>query len=644
MKRFLSFLLAAVFLLTLSPLALAEDSPAPVRPVLRNGHPEDHRPPVQEEVLMMADNTAFLADPQYIEDKDKLNISIQEDGDYFDGVTWTASVSGGSGSYTYRFLVIKPTKVDGETVYYCIARQEASSASFSYHFLENGYYELWVDVTDTQQEIWAREIKKLSIHEEGHDPLSITVSVSGEAFVEPTTWTVNATGGSGFYQYRIYLNGLFPDETADTITYNMGNLEDNSLSYRLLANGDYTLHVWVTDTVNQIQKDASFDYSFFSSERTSVSEMVNFLVAEARDAGCETDYEIALWLHDQVIYNANYDTSETHYGPDGVLLGGAGVCDSYTKALWLLLTEAGIPARRVDGGNHAWIAACLDDEWYYIDPTWDDPLNDTPVDTDTNTNTDRDERTPNTFLESVGGGGLESHMYFCIPDEILTMDHIIESEHPQCVSYKCNYYAQSGDGERWAAELAPNIQSGLQAGDCSFTFPLLSSYSAEWWHYSDRTESVVALADQVALMLAEAKTYTFGNQVVPLFLHGNVGSDTASAMVDFWSTPLSLPLDLVTIEAEAFRGNPSAISVLIPPAVTEIGDYAFADCDGLWFVNIPASVKSFGKDIFDTDNKHLTLYVEKGSAAENYAIQNGLKYINPEYTEAAHFSNAVLAR
>ncbi len=596
MKRFLSLLLAALLLLTLSPLALAEDSPVPGYPVLLDGHPEDHRPPVPGQALTVADDTAFHADAQYT--VGTLNITIQEAGDYFSGVTWTARVSGGSGSYTYSFHVIKPTEENGKTIYYSIAQQNGASASYSYKFTENGEYELWVDVTDTQKNIWARETKALSVHGDGFEPLSFTVSVSGEAFVGPTTWTVNATGGSGSYEYQIYLSGLFPDESADTITYNKGNVKDNRLSYRLLSNGDYTLHVWLTDTVNQTQKYARFNYSFYSQNQTSVSEKVAALVAECRAAGCKTDYETALWLHDWLIHNADYDDPQTIYGPDGVLLGGKGVCDSYSKAFCLLLTEAGIPVMRVQGGNHSWNAICLDGDWYYIDVTWDDPT----------------------------GGGYENHIYFCVPEDILTMDHTIESAHPECVSCAYNYYAQSGDGSRWADDLAPTVQSGLQAGDAAYSFPMPGSYSAEWWRYSDRSKTAVAVADKVALMLAQAKTYTFGGEVVPLVLFKPLmGESIAYAMINFEGKSFEMPADLTIIEENAFRDNRSVVLVTIPEGVSEIGSGAFAGCSGLWVVQIPASVTKIGDNAFDSGNRHLTLAVEKGSAADQYAKANGIK-------------------
>lgn len=68
----------------------------------------------------------------------------------------------------------------------------------------------------------------------------------------------------------------------------------------------------------------------------------------------------------------------------------------------------------------------------------------------------------------------------------------------------------------------------------------------------------------------------------------------------FFRAPLSeviLPMNLSKIEAGAFAG--SALSrIVIPEGVTEIGDYAFYDCNALKEVVLPSSLKKIGKGAF----------------------------------------------
>lgn len=147
----------------------------------------------------------------------------------------------------------------------------------------------------------------------------------------------------------------------------------------------------------------------------TVEEKVDWIVEQCKKTGLTDEWEIALWLHDWLIYNANYDYTFSYYYPDGVLLNGTGVCMSYALAYGLLLDEFEIENTflAADGMNHAWNLVKLNDEWCHVDCTWDDP---------------------NT-------GGYENHTYFGMTDKMIMADHYgwVLSDYPACTS-KINYY------------------------------------------------------------------------------------------------------------------------------------------------------------------------------------------------------------
>ena len=432
------------------------------------------------------------------------------------------------------------------------------------------------------------------------DSLTVSLNRSGQFSSEPVTWTAEVYGGSGEYKYEFYLTGLFPPP-ASVVSDNSSTLSDNTFSYRFLASGDYELYLWVTDVQSGTRIFKSEEFSVPSSSGLpSISSTVDAIVSECIASGCTSDYEKALWLHDWLINNADYDLTYSHFGPDGVLLDGTGVCDSYSKAYYFLLSAAGIPADRVNNSNHAWNILQIAGEWYYVDTTWDDPV----------------------------GGHFERHLYFCIPDEILSMDHPEYDSPHSCSSYEYNYFAQNGSGEAWANALVPTIQQGLQAGDFRYSVALADSYYVESRTYSYRSSPAVALADNVALTLAQKRSYQYEGKNIPLLLYKYHTYDTSG--VAEVSAPdeatLSMPSEVTRIGPEAFMNVRSAMVANIPSQVSVIGDRAFAGCSGLWAVFIPPTVVGFGSNIFDQSNYHLTLIVEQGSPAETYAIQNNLKY------------------
>ncbi|NLK43955.1 MAG: hypothetical protein GX300_06145 [Tissierellia bacterium] len=99
-----------------------------------------------------------------------------------------------------------------------------------------------------------------------------------------------------------------------------------------------------------------------------------------------TDYEKVLASHDYIINNSRYDTRildgaslpPESYTSYGVLKLGIGVCEGYAKAMKYLLDGIGIESKIVIGlskeENHAWNLVKLDNEYYHIDATWDDPV------------------------------------------------------------------------------------------------------------------------------------------------------------------------------------------------------------------------------------------------------------------------------
>lgn len=151
----------------------------------------------------------------------------------------------------------------------------------------------------------------------------------------------------------------------------------------------------------------------FEIRPLTVDEKVQQLVEECLASGAETDRDKALWLHDWLIYNADYDHNYTQwvsYMPEGVLLNGLGVCQSYASAYSLLLTAMGIENVMVSSEimDHAWNIAKIDGVYTHIDCTWDDP----------------------------NSGGLENHYYFGLGDEEM-QDHIWDqTKYPQCQKLK----------------------------------------------------------------------------------------------------------------------------------------------------------------------------------------------------------------
>lgn len=86
--------------------------------------------------------------------------------------------------------------------------------------------------------------------------------------------------------------------------------------------------------------------------------------------------------HDYIITNSKYDIqrrdnnnltykSDLAYGP---LLQGYSICSGYTDAMQLILERLNVENFKVTSRNHIWNAVKLNNIWYHLDLTWDDPI------------------------------------------------------------------------------------------------------------------------------------------------------------------------------------------------------------------------------------------------------------------------------
>ncbi|MBQ8183087.1 MAG: leucine-rich repeat domain-containing protein [Clostridia bacterium] len=87
-----------------------------------------------------------------------------------------------------------------------------------------------------------------------------------------------------------------------------------------------------------------------------------------------------------------------------------------------------------------------------------------------------------------------------------------------------------------------------------------------------------------------------------------------------------VPESLVSIVENTFSDCDKLEIVVIGGKVEKIGTEAFKNCGSLDTVVIPDSVTAISDDAFKNANEDMVIYCNEGSYAEEYAIQNNIKY------------------
>ncbi len=137
------------------------------------------------------------------------------------------------------------------------------------------------------------------------------------------------------------------------------------------------------------------------------------------------DYLKEIALHDYIVNHACYDdinfqnntVPNESYTPYGILIKGTGVCEGYAHTMKLLLNKAGVECilvyGKADGEEHAWNIVKIDNQYYHLDATWDDPA----------------------------GVDRSTYYYFNLSDKMIAVNHNWDKDlYPQCTSTKHNYY------------------------------------------------------------------------------------------------------------------------------------------------------------------------------------------------------------
>lgn len=163
----------------------------------------------------------------------------------------------------------------------------------------------------------------------------------------------------------------------------------------------------------------------------SLKAAANEIIAEiSPDA---STYEKIKYVYEYLIRNVDYNlNSADSQSIQSALLYHSSVCAGYAKAFQYVLGRMGIfctyiTGQITDGGDHGWNMVRIDDQYYYVDVTWGDPVFANQV-------------------EGVSTSDVINYNYLCCTEQDLFKTHVPDNsiELPACQSDDYNYYRLNG--------------------------------------------------------------------------------------------------------------------------------------------------------------------------------------------------------
>lgn len=145
------------------------------------------------------------------------------------------------------------------------------------------------------------------------------------------------------------------------------NNNRSNVSYGLSGSpGNYTFTLKIT-------------YRETKEQTEYVMKQAKAIVSSITQVGMD-DHEKVKAIHDYVVKHISYDTSYKAYTAYEALVNRSAVCQGYALLTYQLLKEARIENHFVvgtgDGQPHAWNLVKIENKWYHLDTTFDDPIPD----------------------------------------------------------------------------------------------------------------------------------------------------------------------------------------------------------------------------------------------------------------------------
>lgn len=167
--------------------------------------------------------------------------------------------------------------------------------------------------------------------------VTLTVEWNEPVLGQQTTFHVSATGGSGSYLFRMdapsysnpneYAYESVADPSRGEWTKYTDACISHDFTFTMTATGSYNFRFYLMDKASGVYYLRTNSYiQVADDEHPSVASIVGEAVSQAKQKTDGTEYEMALYLHDWLLDQLEYDNSLKWSSAESALTRGLGTC------------------------------------------------------------------------------------------------------------------------------------------------------------------------------------------------------------------------------------------------------------------------------------------------------------------------------
>lgn len=151
----------------------------------------------------------------------------------------------------------------------------------------------------------------------------------------------------------------------------------------------YNVYRRVYVSTNSFDKvEIRIEKSYTNDNINSINQRLDQIIKEIITDDMSDKEKITVfhnYIIDNTVYDSNYletnlnDIDNPSHKALGPLFFGKALCGGYADVMAIFLNRLNIPNYRISSSDHIWNFVYLDNNWYHLDLTWDDPVTDSGV-------------------------------------------------------------------------------------------------------------------------------------------------------------------------------------------------------------------------------------------------------------------------